>query len=213
MKSFVFASALALSSAAFAAPLLPGTSLFTAPVEAAPIGTVVASLASPFATGLYSGTLYSFVLSGDVSNPHGGLTFVYYMANDVTSINSLNRLTLNGFAGWLTDASTDPAGGPIPAIPVLPPPVRPVATDRDLTSNVVGFSFLSILPGFTRIAPGQISRGLVIQTDAPFFTTNIGNVIDGAVTTAPILVPAIPAPGAAGLVILGGLAIARRRRR
>jgi hypothetical protein len=181
--------------------LTAGSSLFTAPVEAPVVGATVASLTSPFATPLFSGSLTSLVIAGDATNPYGGLTFVYILHNDIAGPNSLNRVTLNGFAGWLTDGSTDAGPG-----------VAPISVDRDLTSNVVGFSFLSLLPGYTRITPGATSRALVVQTDAPFWTGNIGNVIDGAVTTAPILVPAIPTPGAAALLGLGGLMIARRRR-
>ena len=46
-------------------------------------GTVLSSLSAPFVAGTYSGTLISQVISGDPSNPLGGLTFTYLLTNNL----------------------------------------------------------------------------------------------------------------------------------
>src|SRR2546423_1425781 len=61
-----------------ATPLVPGGSLFPPPTIAAPSGTLLASLSSPFASSTLLGTLFSQVWR-DTSNPFGvgDLTFTY----------------------------------------------------------------------------------------------------------------------------------------
>ena len=110
-----------LSSLAQAAPLAPGALVFPMPIEPDPVGGVVlATSALPFVSANYSGTLTSTVLSGDTSNPFvgsGGLTFTYVLSN-LAGTDSINRLSINGFASFLLDASSQtppPAGTGRPA--------------------------------------------------------------------------------------------------
>lgn len=195
---------MSLATAAFASPLAPNSSLFPAVPEANPVGgLVIASQTLPFATGLYSGTLTSQVISGDLSNPFGGLTFTFQLTNNATSTSAINRLTVNGYTSFLIDASSNGAGGT----------VAPVAIDRDAGGDVVGFSFVNVLPGFFRVQPGATSSLLVLQTNATDFRSNIASLIDGTVTQVGTYSPVIPTPGAMALVGLGTLAVARRRRK
>lgn len=193
---------LALVAPAFAAPIAPGGTLFLAPPEPNPAGGVIVSpiLTLPFATPFYTGTLTSFVISGDVTNPYGGLTFVYQLHNNVGSANSLARLTVNGYAGWLTDASWQPGPG-----------VDPLFIDRQANGDSLGFSFSSAL-GHSLVLPGGDSTWLVIQTNAPAYRESIANVIDGAVTQVGTWAPTIPTPGSAVLAAAGLLTATRRRR-
>src|SRR5258708_32941503 len=107
----VFTIVLVLASAALvhAAPMNPGDTLFPAPGEPDPVGAtlVISSGAAGFASANYTGTLTSNVFNNDASNPFGlgALTFTYLLSDDATSINSLQRLTVNGYTGFLTDAS------------------------------------------------------------------------------------------------------------
>lgn len=182
---------LSFSLTAAAAPLGVGGLLFPAPAAPDPTGGVLIAggVPVPFASTNYSGTLTSSVIAGDPSNLLGGLTFTYLLASDASSINMISRLTVNGYAGFMTDASyqSPPMG------------IMPAYADR-LTADVVGFSFISFPVGAGLISPGSHSALLVVQTDAPAFTTSFASVIDGTVVSPPIYAP-IPEPATAVFVL------------
>ena len=196
-------AALSLCAPAIAAPIGPGGTLFVAQGQAEPFAgsTVLANMTLPFSTPFYSGTLTSIVLAGDTTNPYGGLTFVYIVNNDATSAHSLGRLTVNGYAGFLTDASWS----------TLLAGIDPLFIDRQLNGDSLGFGFSSAM-AHSLIVPGGASAPLIIQTDAPSWRYSIANVINGAVTQVETFAPAIPTPGAAALAGAGLLVSTRRRR-
>jgi hypothetical protein len=177
-----------------------GASQFPVANEGPITGTIVGTLTTSFSTSLYGGTLSSEVISGDTTNPLGGLTFVYTLSNFGSSASSLSRLTLNGFVGVQTDTSWF----------VGSPRIIPAAVDRTSSPDVLGWSWLSF-GGNQLIAPGATSSQLIVQTNATTFNPNIASLIDGLVTQSGILAP-IPTPGAAALLGLGGLVLAGRRR-
>ncbi len=193
---------LMLASTAQGALINVGDTLFPAPGEADPAGpfVVVASLSQPFNAGTFSGVLTSEVLTGDTSNPFGGVTFTYRVSNSPNSQNVEARLTVNGYTGWQTDGGYQiPLSG-----------LRPALADRQ-TADVVGFSFLAAPLGVGPIQPGQQSTLLVIQTNAPTWTGSFASVIDGSVATIPTFGPA-PEPATLSLLALSALAMIRRRR-
>jgi PEP-CTERM motif len=203
MRVLTILLVLASATLAQAAPMNPGDTLFPAPGEPDPVGAalVVSSGALGFASANYTGTLTSNVYTNDASNPYGlgALTFTYLVADDATSINSLERLTVNGYTGFLTDASYQtPAAG-----------VAPTLIDRG-TADVVGFSFAGFGPGV--ILPGQHSALLVVQTNATSYTTTIASVQDGTIAQVATYSPA-PEPASLALTAIGLLAVARRRRK
>jgi hypothetical protein len=156
-----------------------GASLAVA--EADPVGGAVADTMSPGFVGgagpnQFTGVLESKVISGDTSNPYGGLTFVYRVSN--TSINNvdIHRLTVEGFESFLTDVSYQ-IGGQAPS-----------AFDRSGGSgDVLGFDFAALLGA--DLDPGEVSSWLVVQTDAEEYKTAQANVIDGSVSTSSVFAP------------------------
>lgn len=191
-----------------AAPLPVGSAQFPVAAEPGPAGgSVIASLATPFSVpGSFTGTLMTDVISGDASNPLGGLTFVYSLVNSVGP-NSIGRFSVDGYLGFVTDVSYDStSGGKAPAF-----------ADRNPFGDVIGFSFLPspVDPNTGFLTPGSLSRRMVIQTDATRYHSVQGSLIDGGVVVAAALGPQVPEPATIVLAGLGGLAAlgyARRRR-
>jgi hypothetical protein len=194
---------------ALGATLSVGGSVFN-PVEPDPTGGIVIdSMTMPFSVpGKYSGSLTSQVISGDPSNPYGGLTFTYSLTSNPGSVNVLTALTVNGYASSLTDVSYRLPG------------VGPTNIDR-LTADVIGFRFMPtvFIPGFGLYGNGVITGGttsalMVVQSNLKAYTTTTAQVIDGAVTSVTSFAP-VPEPATfvlAGLGAIGALGLAARRR-
>jgi hypothetical protein len=204
-----------ICSAASAASL-PASSSILSTGAGVPIGglTIAGGVPIPFVAGTFSGTLTTTVISGDTSNPHGGLTFTYLLTNDVSSSHAIGRFTVNDYAGFLVDANYQT------------PTVNQIPTLFDRSSgsgDTVGQSFIApiaALPGFGQgvLAPGSTSALFVLQTNAPFFQPTLANVIDGSIASVVSYAPSlfIPEPSTLALTVIGaaaaGVGLARRRR-
>lgn len=208
----LFFASLAMSASSHAAFLPPGGTLYPAPGGPLPGGAIAAGtgIPVPFASGLYSGKLTSTVLVGDPTNPFvgvGGLTFTYALTSDPTSIDSLERLTVNNFAPFLTDADY-----------VLGPGLAPALIDRSV-AGTVGFSFIQAPIGPGKLAPGAATTLIVVYTNATLFAPTFANVIDGAVTSVTSFAPgvAVPEPATLLLTMIGvvplGISLRFRRSR
>ena len=200
----VAAFAMFAVAGAQAAIIGPGGAAFT------PAGTPAASGVpqtaiqnSPYVTPTFSGSLFSAAYSNVAGNPFpGGWTFVYQITNAAGSQNSIERLTVNGFAGFLTDVTWSSTL----------PGLAPVAVDRSIgAGDVVGYFFGGFAPGYSTITPGSNSAFLLIHTNATAAQLNIASVIDGYTANVPAWAP-VPTPGSGALLGIGLLASARRRR-
>ncbi len=150
---------------------------------------------------LFSGTLTSSVYSGDTSNPFGGLTFTYQLTSNPSSVNAIDRMTLNRFSGFQTDISYSDSG----VVPIR-------ATRTGGSGDLIAFVFenASFQPILT---PGSSSVLLVIQTDSTVWDIGNGSVIDGATANVPVFVPlAVPEPTTLALLALGAAALMARRK-
>jgi hypothetical protein len=190
-----------------AAPLAPSGILFPVPAGPVPGGVVVAGpLVVNVAPATFQGTLTSEVLAGDPTNPLGGLTFLYSVANTSPFPGQIERLTVSSFVNFATDVDFALAGGPV---------VTPTYADRSAFGDTIGFSFVTAPVGLGVIQPGQSSALLVVYTNAQQFQPTLASLIDGSVAQAASFAPVkvIPEPSTIILASLGGLGLLALRRR
>jgi len=215
--------ALGLCLRAEAAPILPGGAFITPPEPDPAGGILQPGSGAPVAFSAggpagFSGTLTANVYKDDPSNPFAGigdpnplnhgLTFTYTLHSNATSITSLERLVLTDFSGFATDVSYQaPTTGQAPS-----------STDRSFGPGaVIGWSFTGAPAGLGRLAPGQTSALLVVQTNAPSYDlTQTASVIDGSIALVPTIGPSLsmisPEPSSLFLLAIPGMVALRRRR-
>lgn len=203
---------LGLAGGANAQVVLPaGSTIFnTGGALQATLGvfSLLASKTSAFTANdptAFSGVLDSWVLSGDTNNPLHGLDFVYRLTNAATSADAIHRIAVNGFSNVLVDAGylnsgTTPTGG------VISGGLTPTLVDRAIApGDNAGWSFLSgTISGltFNSLNPGEVSRYLVLYTNATSFGNSMASVIDGSVASAATFAP-VPEPETYALMLAG----------
>ncbi len=194
-----------LGAQAVSVPLAPATLVPLAGAVTTTVGgtaTLVDSLIgalygpTPGAASI-NGTVNSFVYSGDVNNPYGltGLTFVYRVFNDSSSIGVVEHLTVNNYDAFLVSVGTDASVGTD----------DPLSVNRSLLGTPVSFNFG--FSGAAALMPGQSSHLLILQTSATRYERQIGAVIDGASANVFILGPTVSVPDGGMTVALLGLAL------
>lgn len=207
MQATAVLAALALPVGVAKATLLSPNSFVLASLEAGPVGASLLATTNVTFNGvdsfnnvLFSGNLVSSVWSGDTSSPFSGLTFTYQLFSASTSINAIDRLTLNRFAGFQTDVGYNGAG------------ISFSRATRPASGDLIAFVFEdgSFLPA---LVPGGNSPVLVIQTDSPVWAIGNASIIDGATANVPAFVPqAVPEPTTVAIVLAGLAAFAMRKR-
>lgn len=173
-------------------PLAPGGGFFISSGTPSPVGgSLINTVTIPFSSTSFTGDLTSSVISGDASNPLGGLTFTYqYSIN--SGPDSSEGISLGGFTGFQTDVTyQSPTAG-----------VAPVLVSRNATGENIEFNFVP------EVNPGQFSALLVIQTDAQSWSIGTSTVLDNtgspnvAIIT-PAAVVGTPEPTSVRFVLLG----------
>ena len=147
-----------------------------------------------------NGSITSSVISGDSSNPYGGLTFTYQLMLNSSSTDSSSEVTIGSYGGFVTDVSYDATGSEI----------LPSNFTRSASGNGNTVRFLWSNDG--GIGPGDTSALIVVQTAAHNFTSAQGGVIDSQTVNIATLAP-VPEPGTTSLLMVGlGAFYAFRRR-
>ena len=177
-----------------ATSLVPGTAISPLSPEAEPaVGSVlVVSLSAPVTALSFTGTLVSSVYSSDSSNPWGGLTFTYQLYNN--GPDTVERLTLSSFAGFLTDVSYNGSG------------IVPLNAVRTAAGNQISFNFRTPDEQGT-LTPGASSSLLIIQTDSSRYQNSIAGVINSSTANSATFAPAaVPEPATVTLAVFGVVA-------
>jgi len=218
IKSFTGLTALlcGLASTSQATPLAPGGFAAVTP-QAVGGPAPLATLSDGYLNGTLSGTVTSWVVKGDLSNPLFGATgtsLSFYYQVDNTGASAVERFTANGFAGLpVVDLENLNAA----AWSTGKPGGTPASFGtRSVDGNVVGFLF----PGAAEIPGGGWSDILIVHTLATSYFINSGAVIDGISANVDIYsASAVPEPttmiaGAMLLLPFGAstLRVIRKRR-
>lgn len=179
----------------------------TGPDFPASLGTIVASKASGI-TGLdnlnnviFTGTVYSYVVQYDGA---GDLAFGFYLHNDITSRDPIERITVKSFAGfqtWVTNG--DATFGP----PLFP---HSFFATRTADGSSLGFNWV-VGAGDGEILPGDEGRFVWIATNAKNYTDGQLSAIDGGVGNTDTYAP-VPEPATMAVLGLGAISLIRRRR-
>ncbi|HEX4053437.1 MAG TPA: hypothetical protein VHX86_04155 [Tepidisphaeraceae bacterium] len=178
------------------APTL-GTGAFAGTADSPVLGpSAFTGLQAPFNNVVFTGTITSQVLKDSTT---GGLDFVYHFANSDNSADGIQRLSVQGFAGFTVDADYIPGTGA----------AFPATVNLDATGDIVGFTFSAAAP----VAPGLTADDLVVKTDASAYTLGDASLQDGGNGNVVVYVPAVPEPVSAALAAFGFSALALRRRR
>ena len=201
--------------------LTPGASALPDAFTTSPSTGVIASNAGSWATtptvpAKATGSFTSAVKtaqSGETPNLTGCLTcliFLYSVTNNATSVDSIVRVVLQGFTGFIVDVGyslLSPLGS-----------VVPTSDDRSANGSVIGYNFSPPPLGVGVLGPGQTTVFLEIMTNATSYALAPALRINNSEST-PLLsvyVPTVSEPGtllllASGLTGLGLLAHRRMR--
>lgn len=175
-----------------ATALAPGN-VDPAPLEAPAPVTVLASLISPYLDGTFAGSVASWAVTGDPSNPYAsGVSFYYQVSNTGTSY--LGRFSASSFDSLPVDVRTISAAWD----GALLAGGAPSFADRSITGNVVGFDYF----GAAQVAGGGHTEIMVVHTPATTYITGLGAVINERADSVDVLAP-IPEPETYAMLLAG----------
>lgn len=209
LKSLKGVSMLAVSAAlvvlgspfANATLLNPGSTIRLRSAYEPDDGHLLAQTNFAFTSASFTGTLTSKVWTDDESNPWGGLTFTYKLANNGDCGESLGLFALRGFAESLTDLNYSGSG------------IAPRTVSRSTDGDQITFGFFN-RDGDETLHPGGTSARLVVQTGCTTWGLNQLVGLDSLEVIAPAFAPlAVPEPTLATFISLSvAIAFAQRKK-
>jgi hypothetical protein len=196
VSTFLFAS---LANATL---LTPGGSVGTSTITC--VGcTLVTDLTSPysFGAGTDTGSVTEWVVSGDTTNPFGGLDFIYQIS---VTAGDARTLTFSNYAAVGTTNVGDNTGGSCAVCAGAA--AGTLAPDLASSNGLGGISFGSAkfnTGSSSNLLPGVTSYLMYIQTSAKAYVPGSIGILDTVAGNTAGLGP-VPEPGSVGL-LLGGL--------
>jgi len=202
---------------AFAVACANGSTCAPAPLTVGPGATLVASTSGTVtASGSFSADYMEAVFS-DPTNEYcnGCLDWVLQVTNRGNSADTLQRLNISNFAGFIVDIGVNTNG--VAGFPNAGT-AAPAAVARNTTGKVVTWDF----SGTHELQPGQTTLRLEAETNATEFQRGLISFQDGGAQQTAGFEPAAPKPGIpetpwvpAGLLagsVAGGFTLMRRER-
>lgn len=189
------------SSFANATLLNPGSTINLRSASEPEDGRLLAQTNFTFTSATFTGTLTSKVWADDKSNPWGGITFTYKLANNSDCRESLGLFALRGFSESLADVNYSGSG------------IAPRTVSRSADANKITFGFFN-RHGDETLLPGNTSAWLVIQTGCTSWGLNQLVGLDSAEVIAPAFTPvAAPEPTLATFLCLSVVITLARRKK
>jgi hypothetical protein len=192
-RAALCASALLLGPATSQATVLvPGTTVVPG-VLAGAAGTMVDSILTPLTFG---GDLIANLRAAVVMNAGGTLDFYYQIGNSGMSGTNLASTTDQPFAipamTFATDVFYRTDTGGLDFFHTGSAAATPLTADRTADGVVVGFNFGNL--NANKINPGEVSRILVIRTNATSYMPGLTTIANGIITSGQSFAPFAPAP-------------------
>lgn len=191
----------------------------------APADSLLSAIAPPTLGTPFVGTVLSEVYFVNGVDSSGGLGFAYQFALDQSyTFDALESASYapTGWAGvTIFDTGADDSGSSTAVPPPGIPPAGfanwtdgdPYTIRRDSSTAAPEIRWTGTLGG-TEINGGETSSIIWFETDATFWSRGIVTLLDGGVGgAAHILVPGIPEPTGAVLVLIGLASVGYVRRR
>jgi hypothetical protein len=217
-------SAALVAAPASACLISPGTTscapdLLTLSSSAQPVAQKSGTINSnpPGITANYVETVYrdpSNNVPGNSCAPNC-LTWLLQVSSIQTSTDTIEKITIAHFSGWVTDMGID-TSTPYPTPYSATGTIAPTNVERSNDGNVLRWDFNQ---GGGEIAAGQSSSVLEVQTNSTVVTLGTVTIQNGESGTGPGLSPDVPestwvpALGLVGTALLGGQAVRRRHLR
>lgn len=176
----LFLSAVSFAPNVSATPytLTPGNDIAALSTPGPVGGTVLDTTTENFSSATLNGTVICQVLSGDSSNPYGGLTFTYLLELNSTSPNAASRMTVGSYSGFTVDVGYHLTGSEV--------------APGDFSRSGGNGDTLRFNWSGGGLPQGDTGALIVVQTGADKFQLANGAVIDDSIANMNMMLAPLP---------------------